>query len=87
MGIIFHLLLPIMTGKPGAMFAPMHPDPPQVTSPMSILEAIKAVGATAVVTVPSVLEELSHDDSVVKYLRTLTHVVCVNFTLSGLYIS
>lgn len=58
------------------MFRPLYPQPPQITSPETILEAIKAVHATVVVTVPSILEELSHDESAIDYLKTLSRIVC-----------
>lgn len=84
MGVMFYFLFPVMTLKSGAMFRPSYPNPPPVASPQTILAALRAVRANATIMIPSVLEELSYDDSAVEYLSTFIHIVCFFFWRSSM---
>jgi hypothetical protein len=55
-GVLFHLLYPLLSGWPTAMYAPQAPAPPVVTSPDVALAALQAVRADVVLVAPTFLE-------------------------------
>jgi acyl-coenzyme A synthetase/AMP-(fatty) acid ligase len=56
MGVLFHVLYPLLTGYPTAMYTPQAPAPPIVTAPDVALRALKDVGANIVLVAPAFLE-------------------------------
>jgi hypothetical protein len=56
MGMLFHLLYPLLTGYPTAMYRPRFPSPPVVTAPDVALASLRSVGADIVFVVPAFLE-------------------------------
>jgi hypothetical protein len=92
MGMLFHLLYPLMTGYATAMYAPCFPKPPVVTSPDVALQGLRKVQANIVFVVPAFLEvsfkdyfgsgshavqTWCHDSAAMDYLRTADIIVRV----------
>jgi hypothetical protein len=74
-GIWVHLLHPLYTGRPAGIFRPMAPRPPPISSPETILAALKALKPTAAFVIPSLLEAWYHDPDAVAFLKTIDEVV------------
>jgi hypothetical protein len=70
-----HLVYPLYTGRPSAIFRPAYPRPAFVSSPAAILAALKELKPTATLVMPSVLESWSHNVEAIKYLQTLDGLV------------
>ncbi|KAH9928993.1 hypothetical protein B0H21DRAFT_700203 [Amylocystis lapponica] len=75
-GLCYQLLVPLLSGYPSALFAPCAPAPPVVPNTENILEASRITGVTALLNVPTFLEEWAQDDNAIEYLKTLK---CVSF--------
>lgn len=86
MAVAMQLLLPLYTGQPSAIFRPMFPQPPTVTTPAAILAALQAVQATTAFTVPSIIESWIHDQDALKYLSTLDQLVRLPFILPSQFL-
>jgi hypothetical protein len=56
MGMLCHLLYPLFTGYPTAMYQPQSPRPPVVTGPQIAMNALRRVGANFIFVVPAFLE-------------------------------
>jgi hypothetical protein len=75
MGIYFQLMHPLYTGRPSAIFRPMYPCPPMITSPETVLQALKALKPNIVFVVPSILEVWIHENDAIEFLKTLDLIV------------
>jgi hypothetical protein len=75
MGVYFQLMHPLYTGRPSAMFAPTYPRLPTITSPETIMQALKALKPNVAFVVPSILEAWIHDHEAVEFLKTIDVIV------------
>lgn len=55
-GVCGQLLVPLVTGRPAALYAARSPAPPLTPTPQNILAACKSTGANAIPAVPTFLE-------------------------------
>jgi hypothetical protein len=51
-----HLLSPLYSGRPATFYRPVHPSPPVLISPETLLEALRRTNAVATLAFPSILE-------------------------------
>jgi acyl-coenzyme A synthetase/AMP-(fatty) acid ligase len=75
MGVLFQLMQPLYAGRTTAVFRPTYPRPPTITTPETVLEALKALRPNVAFVVPSLLEAWSHDRDAVEFLKTLDNIV------------
>jgi acyl-coenzyme A synthetase/AMP-(fatty) acid ligase len=77
MGVLFQLMQPLYAGRTTAVFRPTYPRPPTITTPETVLEALKALRPNVAFVVPSLLEAWIHDHDAVKFLKTLDNIVSI----------
>ncbi|KAF7798286.1 hypothetical protein EIP86_009505 [Pleurotus ostreatoroseus] len=75
MGIMRHVLAPLVTASPAAVFEPKSPAPPVVPNPQNVIAAAQLCNCNSIVTVPTFVELWAHSDSTVQYLASLKIVV------------
>ncbi|GJE96032.1 acetyl-CoA synthetase-like protein [Phanerochaete sordida] len=71
MGILFQLCYPLCSSQAVVVNAPQYPDPPIFPNPQSMYELCRMAECTAVIALPSFIEDWSHSEEKIEYLRGL----------------
>ncbi|GJE92597.1 acetyl-CoA synthetase-like protein [Phanerochaete sordida] len=71
MGLVQHVLYPLLSARAAACFALRHPAPPVVPHARNVLDVARACKCDGVFAVPAMLEAWAREPASVAYLRTL----------------